>query len=66
MVGRYIRKIESVKDNIENSIKISGILLKLKEHHGKLAEIDMSSVSSNLEKMEDNFSDITSNRRNIA
>ena len=32
MVDRYYRKIESVENDIENSIQISSILLKLKEY----------------------------------
>ena len=52
MVDRYYRKIESVKDNIENSLQISSILLKLKGHDEKLSEIDTngSNISSNLNK----------------
>ena len=38
MVGRYWRKIESVENNIENSIQISNILLKLKEYDEKLGD----------------------------
>ena len=47
MVDRYYRKIESVENKIENSIQISGILLKLKEYNdlsknnkNKLEEIE--------------------------
>ena len=36
IVDRYYRKIESVKDNIDNSLEITGILLKLKEHEATL------------------------------
>ena len=32
MVDRYWRQIESVENNIENSMQISSILLKLKEN----------------------------------
>ena len=59
MVDRYYRKIESVENEIENSIQISGILLKLKEHDdlsnnnkNKLEEIEnhIFSESKNYEK----------------
>ena len=36
MVDRYWRKIESVENNIENAMQISGILLKLKGYDKKL------------------------------
>ena len=36
MVDRYYRKIESVKNDIENSMQISSILLKLKEYDDDL------------------------------
>ena len=60
MVDRYWRKIESVKDSIENSTQISGILLKLKEYDGKLTGIDTneSAISSNLGKIDTNKNDI--------
>ena len=35
MVDRYWRKIENIRNDIENSIQISSILLKLKEHDKK-------------------------------
>ena len=52
MVDRYWRKVESVKDNIENSMRISGILLKLKEYDEKLSNLDTNetNISSNLGK----------------
>ena len=59
MVDRYYRKIESVENEIENSIQISGILLKLKEYDdlsnnnkNKLEEIEnhIFSESKNYEK----------------
>ena len=52
MVDRYWREIESVENDIENAMQISGILLKLKGYDNKL---------SNLEKIDDNANDITSN-----
>ena len=36
MVDRYWRKLESVKNDIENSMEISSILLKLKGYDDKL------------------------------
>ena len=38
MVDRYWRKIESVENNIENTIQISNILLKLKGYDEKLSD----------------------------
>ena len=37
MVDRYFRKIESVENDIENSMQISSILLKLKGYDDKLS-----------------------------
>ena len=60
MVDRYYRKIENVENEIENSIQISGILLKLKEHDdlsnnnkNKLIELENNilSKSKNYEKI---------------
>ena len=39
MVNWYWRKIESVENDIENSIQISSILLKLKGHDDKLGNL---------------------------
>ena len=49
MVDRYWCEVESVKDNIENSLKISGILLKLKEYDEKINDLENNedSISSN-------------------
>ena len=52
MVDRYWRKIENVENDIKNAMQISSILLKLKGYDNKL---------SNLEKIDDNTNDITSN-----
>ena len=50
MVDRYYRKIENVENEIENSIQISGILLKLKEHD------DLSNSNKNkLEELENHI-----------
>ena len=53
MVDRYWRKIESVENDIENSMQISSILLKLKEYDEKLGGLDTNetNISSNLEKI---------------
>ena len=45
MVDRYWRKIEDVRNDIENSIQISSILLKLKEYDDKLG--DLSKIGDN-------------------
>ena len=59
MVDRYYRKIENIENDVENSIQISGILLKLKEHDGlsnsnknKLEELEnhIMSESKNYQK----------------
>ena len=50
MVDRYWRKIEGIRNDIENSIQISSILLKLKEYDEKLG--DLSKIGDN----EDNIS----------
>ena len=57
MVDRYYRKIENVENEIENSIQISGILLKLKEYDDNL--------SKNNEKSINNKNDITNNKNDI-
>ena len=45
MVDRYYRKIENVGNDIENSIQISSILLKLKGYDEKLS--DLSKIGNN-------------------
>ena len=55
MVDKYYRKIDNVGNNIENSIQISGILLKLKEYDEKLSDLSKignneSNISSNSKK----------------
>ena len=52
MTDKYWRQIEEVGNDIENAIQISGILLKLKGYDDKLGD---------LEKIEDNSADISSN-----
>ena len=52
MVDRYYRKIKDVENDIENSMQISGILLKLKGYDKKL---------EGLSKIGDNENNISSN-----
>ena len=59
MVDSYLRKIDDNINNLENSIQISSILLKLKEHDEKLND------NSNLEKIDANITDIKQNQKDI-
>ena len=66
MVDRYYRKINDIGNYIENSIQISGILLKLSEYDEKMfdsSKIDTnkSDISSNLGKIDTNKNNISSN-----
>ena len=66
MVDRYWRKIESVENDIENSMQISSILLKLKGYDEKLSDLSKignneNNISSNLGIINTNKSDISSN-----
>ena len=45
MVDKYYRKIDNVGNDIENSIQISSILLKLKGYVEKLS--DLSKIGNN-------------------
>ena len=67
MVDRYYRKIESVENDIENAIQISNILLKLKGYDKDLEKINdnTNDISSNLSKIDDNTNDISSNLSKI-
>ena len=70
MVDRYYRKIESVENDIENSIQISSILLKLKGYDEKLGDLSKienneNNISSNLRKIDTNKTDISSNLEKI-
>ena len=67
MVDRYYREIEDVKDNIENAMQISSILLKLKGYDDDLEKIDTNenNISSNLSKISDNENNISNNLSNI-
>ena len=66
MVDRYWRKIKDVENDIENSMQISSILLKLKRYDDKLSELSKigdneNNVSSNLSKIGNNENNISSN-----
>ena len=70
MVDRYWRKIESVENDIENSMQISSILLKLKENDKKLDDLSKignneNNISSNISKIGDNKNNISSNLSKI-
>ena len=73
MVDRYWRKIESVENDIENSMQISSILLKLKGYYDKLSDLskignNKNNISNNLSKMNNkksNINEIKSNLSNI-
>ena len=70
MVDRYWRKIESLENDIENSMQISSILLKLKgfdEKLGNLSKIgnNENNISSNLSKIGNNENNISSNLSKI-
>ena len=64
MVDRYYREIEDVKDNIENAMQISSILLKLKEYDDEIDD-NSNNISTNLSKIEDNETNISSNLSKI-
>ena len=71
MVDRYYRKIESVKNNIENAMEISGILLKLKGYDEKLGELSKigdneNNISSNSGQISTNTSSISTNSGQIS
>ena len=66
MVDRYWRKIESVENDIKNSMQTSSILLKLKECDEKLGDLSKigkieNNISSNLSKIGNNENNISSN-----
>ena len=70
MVDRYYRKIENVKNDIENAMQISSILLKLKGYDNKLSNLEKidtneNNISSNSSKIDDNTNDIASNSSKI-
>ena len=63
MVDRYWREIENIKNDIENAMQISSILLKLKGYDDNLGKIDdnENNISSNLGKINSHSSTISSN-----
>ena len=63
MVDKYYRKIESVENEIENPIQISGILLKLKGYDEKLS--DLSKIENNQKSINNTKNDITNNQNSI-
>ena len=70
MVDRYWGKIESVENDIKNSIQISSILLKLKEYDEKLSDLtnignNENNISSSLGKIDTNKNNIKSNLEKI-
>ena len=64
MVDRYWRKIEDVRNDIENSIQISSILLKLSEYDEKLS--DLSKIGTNENDISSNLGKIDTNKTNIS
>ena len=64
MVDRYWRKIEDVENNIENSMQISSILLKLKGYDEKLS--DLSKIGNNENNFSSNLGKIDTNKNNIS
>ena len=63
MVDKYYRKIENVENDVENSIQISSILLKLKGYDEKLS--DLSKIENNQKSINNNKNDITNNQKSI-
>ena len=64
MVDRYWRKIEDVENDIENSMQISSILLKLKGYDEKLS--DLSTIGNNENNISSNLGKITLNEGAIS
>ena len=56
MVDRYWRKIESVENDVENSLQIASILLKLEGHDEKIN--DISKIDTNKDNITSNLSEI--------
>ena len=63
MVDRYYRKINDVRNDIENSIQISGILLKLSEYDDELG--DLSKIGNNENNISSNLGKIDTNKNNV-
>ena len=64
MVDLYYRKIEDVENDIENAMRISSILLKLKEYDDEI-DTNETNISTNLSKIENNETNISSNLEKI-
>ena len=64
MVDKYHRKIESVENDIENAMQISGILLKLKGYDEKLE--GLSKIGNNENNISSNSGQISTNTGNIS
>ena len=56
MVDRYWRQVENIRDDIENAMQISSILLKLKEYDKKLT--DISKIDTSKDNIKSNLSEI--------
>ena len=67
MVDRYWREIENIKNDIENAMQISSILLKLKGYDNDLSKIDdnTNDITSNSELISTNTGNISSNSGQI-
>ena len=59
MVDRYYRKINDVKNDIENAMQISSILLKLKRYDKKLE--GLSKIDTNKNNISTNSGQISTN-----
>ena len=68
MVDRYWRKIEDVENDIENSMQISSILLKLKEYDNDLGKITTNTgvISTNSGQISTNTGAISTNSGQIS
>ena len=71
MVDSYWRKIEFIENDIENSMQISSILLKLKGYDEKLSDLSIignneNNISSNLGKINNNKSNIDGINENLS
>ena len=64
MTDRYWRQIEDIKNNIENAMQISGILLKLKGYDDKLE--GLSKIYDNSNNISTNSGQISTNTDNIS
>ena len=64
MVDRYYRKINDVRNDIENSMQICTILLKLKGYDEKLG--DLSKIGNNENNISSNLGKIDTNKNNIS